>query len=513
MGGLGPSPKRWRIDRGHKLLFKSPKDDRIALFQHGERAFDHIILLPTKSKGFGPSLTPTLLLQFINKEGNILLTLSAESLVPSAISSLLLELDVHLPPDRFSVTVDHFNYDTLSASEKHDVLLLPQPSGLRKDLKTFFAADGLIAFPRAVAQELGSSSHLLTPIVRAPETAYSYNPKEEAETVEDPFAVGSQVTLVSSMQARNSARFTILGSVESLEDVWFDAKIKALGGKEVKASNREFAKHLSAWTFMETGVLKVGNVEHHLSKAGFGNSNVVQSGYLNPRIYRIKNDVTFNFELSEYSFDHFDPFVAPPEDTVQLEFTMLSPFHRLDLQPISKTQNSTIFSTTFRLPDQHGIFSFRVNYKRPFLTNVDEVREVTVRHFAHDEWPRSWMISAGWVWIAGAALAECLQSSECVLIQRHQPTDCLRPPLLETLPTRCQQLKKGYGECKRGMIDMRKRFRGNQPIAVSKELEGEKSPQLYAGGGTGSAVKATSGHEDERVETVVGLDGEKRVVR
>lgn len=63
------------------------------------------------------------------------------------------------------------------------------------------------------------------------------------------------------------------------------------------------------------------------------------------------------------------------------------------------------------------------------------------------------------------------------------------------------------------MIDMRKRFRGNQPIAVSKELEGEKSPQLYAGGGTGSAVKATSGHEDERVETVVGLDGEKRVVR
>lgn len=80
---------------------------------------------------------------------------------------------------------------------------------------------------------------------------------------------------------------------------------------------------------------------------------------------------------------------------------MLSPFHRLDLQPVSKTVNSTIFSTNFRLPDQHGIFAFRVNYKRPFLTNIDVKREVTVRHFAHDEWPRSWMISAGWVWIAG----------------------------------------------------------------------------------------------------------------
>ena len=80
---------------------------------------------------------------------------------------------------------------------------------------------------------------------------------------------------------------------------------------------------------------------------------------------------------------------------------MLSPFHRLNLEPVSQTLNSTIFSTTFRLPDQHGIFRFQVNYKRPFLTNIDVKREVTVRHFAHDEWLRSWQISGGWVWIAG----------------------------------------------------------------------------------------------------------------
>lgn len=112
-----------------------------------------------------------------------------------------------------------------------------------------------------------------------------------------------------------------------------------------------------------------------------------------------------------------------------------------------------------------------------------------------------------------AALADCLQSSDCVLIQRNHPNDCLRPPLLETLPTRCQQLKKGYGDCKRGMIDMRKRFRGNQPIAVSKELEGEKPGQLYAGAGFSNGVKATSGDEDSKVETVIGVDGERRIVR
>ncbi|KAK3076795.1 hypothetical protein LTS18_012034, partial [Coniosporium uncinatum] len=89
-----------------------------------------------------------------------------------------------------------------------------------------------------------------------------------------------------------------------------------------------------------------------------------------------------------------------------------------------------------------------------------------------------------------AALADCLAHSECVVIHRNKPSDCIRWPLSETLPTRCQQLKKGYGDCKRGMVDMRKRFRGNKPVALSTELEaggGKESDddgrgyQLYGG--------------------------------
>jgi oligosaccharyltransferase complex subunit beta len=109
----------------------------------------------------------------------------------------------------------------------------------------------------------------------------------------------------------------------------------------------------------------------------------------------------FAVEISEWNKDHFEPFVPAQGDQVQLEFSMLSPFHRLNLAPISKTVNSTIFGTSFRTPDQHGIFNFRINYRRPFLTNIDEKRQVTVRHFAHDEWPRSWEISGAWPWIAG----------------------------------------------------------------------------------------------------------------
>ncbi|KAI1403189.1 cytochrome c oxidase assembly protein PET191-domain-containing protein [Hypoxylon fuscum] len=100
-----------------------------------------------------------------------------------------------------------------------------------------------------------------------------------------------------------------------------------------------------------------------------------------------------------------------------------------------------------------------------------------------------------------AALAECLQESECVMVQRHTAAECLRSPLAETLPTKCQQLKKGFGECRRGMIDMRKRFRGNQPITFKSLETTEQSGegyQLYAGRSAfAGGVRKTDGNEPE----------------
>lgn len=349
-------------------------------------------------------MTPKLLLDFVNAEGNILLALSANTPTPSGIISLLLELDIHLPSDRHALVVDHFNYDTKSAAEKHDVIVIPSPKSLRPDVKNFFEGKDEIAVPRAVGQTLGNANPLLVPILRAPSTAYSYNPKEESEGIEDLFASGEQIALASALQARNSARFTVLGSAEMLQNEWFVTSVKTLNGKDSETGNRLFAQQLSAWTFKELGVLKVQQLHHHLNEGapsgGFNETNYPIS-HLNPKIYRIKNDVTYTIALSEYAMDHWAPFTPPGTDVLQLEFTMLSPFHRLALSPISTTQNTTVYSTSFQLPDQHGIFNFRVNYKRPFFTNVDEKRQVTVRHFAHDEWPRSWEISGAWVWIAG----------------------------------------------------------------------------------------------------------------
>jgi oligosaccharyltransferase complex subunit beta len=94
------------------------------------------------------------------------------------------------------------------------------------------------------------------------------------------------------MQARNSARFTVLGAAEMLEDTWVKAKVQVAGGKVSAAVNAAFAKEISGWTFNEVGVLKVDSVTHFLNEEGLKTPN---ASLTNPKIYRVKNTVVSGF--------------------------------------------------------------------------------------------------------------------------------------------------------------------------------------------------------------------------
>lgn len=271
----------------------------MSLFRLGERNYDHALFLPSKIKGssrlvfifcccadslgLGPNLTPNILVDFVNAGGNILLTMSSTRAVPSSLVALLAELEISLPVERTGSVIDHFTYDTVSAAESHDVLVLDSPVNVRPGLKNYFEIPGsVLSVPHAVGHALGSGP-LLTPILRAPATAYSYNPKEQGDVV-DPdelFGAGKQLSLVSVVQARNSARVTILGSAEMLQNKWLGVEVARPGEKKKPTSNHEFITSLSAWTFKEIGVLRVNSIEHHLQG----------SNETNPGLYRVKNDV------------------------------------------------------------------------------------------------------------------------------------------------------------------------------------------------------------------------------
>ncbi|KAG6206149.1 hypothetical protein E4U35_001968 [Claviceps purpurea] len=401
-------------ERGYQISYETPRSSQIQLFHLGERTYDHLVFLPAKVKALGPNLTPSLLVDFINAKGNVLVALSSKIPTLSSLTAFLSELDITLPAERTGTVVDHFNYDTVSAAETHDVLVLDSPTSVRPGVKDYFQVPGVLSFPHGAGHTLGSGA-LLTPVVRAPSTAYSYDPREQADAVdpEDLFAAGKQLALVSVFQARNSARLAVVGSAEMLQDKWLDAQVSRPGGKSAKTENREFSKRISGWAFQEIGVLKVNKIEHQLK----GDNET------NPEIYRIKNEVSYSISVSEYSWNTWLPYTPPSSDELQLEFSMLSPFHRLNLKRIASTDSATVYGATFTLPDQHGIFNFKVNYKRPFLTYLDEKNTVSVRHMAHDEWPRSYVISGAWPWLSGIAATVSGFLGFCAIWMYSKPTD------------------------------------------------------------------------------------------
>ena len=67
------------------------------------------------------------------------------------------------------------------------------------------------------------------------------------------------------------------------------------------------------------------------------------------------------------------------------------------------------------------------------------------------------------------AVALCLQRSECVMLHRHTPSECLNnPELNRDLPQQCMIHILRYMDCKRGQADRSKRFRGNGPKSTGK---------------------------------------------
>lgn len=219
-----------------------------------------------------------------------MVALTSTTSVPSALNAALLELDIHIPTERTGLVVDHFNYDVSSAADHHDVVLVPAPGQIKPGTKNYFAGgkNDLIALPHTLGHTLGSGAQL-TSILKAPRTAYIYNQKEQTEVVDEVFAAGEQLALVSAFQARNSARFTVVGSAELFQDKWMDAKVQRPGDKEaVQAWNEVFARRLSGWTFEEIGYLRVNSVEHHVSEEG------PLANISNPTMYRVsQNAVCF----------------------------------------------------------------------------------------------------------------------------------------------------------------------------------------------------------------------------
>lgn len=101
-------------------------------------------------------------------------------------------------------------------------------------------------------------------------------------------------------------------------------------------------------------------------------------------VYRIKDDVVYSLVVEEYDADHggWRPYVA---QDMQLELVMLDPYLRTGLSCDPATGR---YSVQVKIPDAHGVYKFRVMYRRPGYSTLTVNTQVSIRPFRHDEYDR-----------------------------------------------------------------------------------------------------------------------------
>jgi oligosaccharyltransferase complex subunit beta len=156
-----------------------------------------------------------------------------------------------------------------------------------------------------------------------------------------------------------------------------------------KSGNEAFVNDLTKWTLQEKGVLRVTSRHHHK-----------EGEYEQLKMYRVKDNITYTIEISEYVNDQWQAFNG---NDVQLEIIMLDPYIRVNLTalPIAEERHTRKYRTHVQLPDVYGVFTLKVNYKRPGYTYIVDTTTITIRHFRHNEYPR--FISAAYPYYTGAA--------------------------------------------------------------------------------------------------------------
>ncbi|KAJ3321511.1 hypothetical protein HDU76_014080 [Blyttiomyces sp. JEL0837] len=356
-------------DRGYNLDFKTPTDTGYSLVAYEELAYDHLLMLAHSAASFKGDLTVANIIDFQNRGGNVLV--AGSSSISEFIRDLAIEYSVDFD-EKGNAVQDAFH--TLDGSE--DPTLITSTKFVGGDVilpNSVFYADKKGPVPvvfRGVGHRVTGKNALMTPVLVGHSTAYSYLTGKRSKALPNTALVGSQVALVSALQARNNARIVFSGSV----DLFSDELIKKAVGDKPNA-NFNFAVEISKWVFQEKGVLKIHRTFHHRE------TEMKQHG-----AYRIKDDLVYEIEISEYHDNAWHPYKC---NDLQFEAIMLDPYIRQNFTQVANpSKEKAKFEAHFKLPDVYGVFTFKVDHKRLGYSFLEASETVAIHPFRHNEYPR-----------------------------------------------------------------------------------------------------------------------------
>ncbi|GIL45161.1 hypothetical protein Vafri_2479 [Volvox africanus] len=349
-------------DYGFDISVKSVKDSSLKLKEYGTWLYDDLVLFAPPAEGFGGKIDRQVILEFVDSGHNVLMALNSDA--SESMRNLAAEFGIDVD-DRGSKVYDHFSHATLNGKEDHTLIaggnVVDAPvmvGGPYKEPVLF----------RGIASVIPGDAELATVALGAPSTSYSHAPKQAM--LEPPsLMVGSSISLVTAVQARNNARVVVAGSLEMFTDDFFDAVV-TVKGVSTHTSNWAFTVTMARWAFQDRGVLVASNMRHHL----LGSDE-------QPWGYRVNDDVEFLVDVVELDGGVPKPFAA---DDIQLEFIMLNPYIR---QPLQHDGNGT-FSLRFKVPDVYGVFKYYIDYAHRGYSYIKLTHQVPVRPFKHNEYER-----------------------------------------------------------------------------------------------------------------------------
>ncbi|XP_047311761.1 dolichyl-diphosphooligosaccharide--protein glycosyltransferase 48 kDa subunit-like [Impatiens glandulifera] len=352
--------------RGYELDFKLADDPKIALQRYGQYLYDGLVLFAPKAERLGGSIDAAAVLDFVDSGHDLII--AADTNASDLIREIATECGVDFDEDSSAIVIDHTSYAVSHTEGDHTLIASDH----------FIQSDALLGSKKieapvlfqGIGHSLNPANSLVLKVLSASSSAYSANPKSKLSSA--PTLLGSTISLVSVVQARNNARVLISGSLSMFGNRFLQAGVQKSGSslKHAKSGNEQFLIELSKWVFHERGHLKAVNVRHH--KAGEADE---------PSMYRINDDLEYLVEIYEWSGTSWEPYVA---DDVQVQFYMMSPYVLKSLSNNGKGQ----FSTSFKVPDVYGVFQFKIEYQRLGYTSLSLAKQIPVRPFKHNEYER-----------------------------------------------------------------------------------------------------------------------------
>jgi len=351
-------------ERGFTVDFVGTEDRSAKLRKYGEWLYDHLVV-------FAPSASDVVgiksddVLEFIDSGRNMIL--ATDSNIGDFSKEIASECNIEFDEESTHV-IDHLNYDVADYHGQHTLIAADAIT----DAPAIFKAITSPILFRGVAQDIEEDSDLLFPLLSGYASSYSHS---ASDAVKDLHVSGTKISLVTALQARNNARVIFSGSLELFGDKFFKSHVEkhSEDGKSKKfdkSGNEEFVKQVTSWAFQERGVLRASNAQTHLVGETVA-----------PFAYTIKQDVEYSIDIEEWNGEKWVPYTA---NDVQLEYIMLDPYVRTTL----KHDGNGRFHTRFILPDVYGVFTFKVEYNRKGVSNINSIIRIPVRPFRHNEYER-----------------------------------------------------------------------------------------------------------------------------